>query len=244
MSHDLSTLAGAYALDALSAPEREAFEAHLTSCPDCTEEVRGMQQTAAELSRTTETVPPPQLRNDVLQAISQVRPLPPVVDNVIALRRARLSRSVWQGLAAACLVLALAAFGWGVSQRHDARRSVASPTVSAINSLVNQPNADLVVANTALNHGSGTVIWAKQEHKVVLIGQDLAALPAGKTYQLWMLPATGRPVSAGVFTPDREGNVAYQVDGDLTGFARMGISVEPAGGSTEPTVATVQMLNI
>ncbi|HEX2903199.1 MAG TPA: anti-sigma factor [Jatrophihabitans sp.] len=245
MSHDLNLLAGAYALDALSPEEREQFQAHLAECPECTDEVRGMQRTAAELSQITAVEPPPQLREDVLRGISQVRPLPPVVDNVIALRRAKLSRSVWQGLAAACLVLAVAAGGWGYTQHRNASRaSSANPVAAAVSSLANQPNADLVVSSTALSHGSGTVIWAKQEHKVVLIGRDMPALPAGKTYQLWMLPETGKAVSAGVFQPDAAGNVAYQTDGDLSGYVKMGVSVEPAGGSAQPTPSTVQLLNI
>lgn len=245
MTHELNVLAGAYALDALTSDEQELFEAHLAECAECADEVRGMQQTAAELSHITAVTPPPQLRSDILLGISQVRPLPPVVDNVIALRRARLSRSVWQGLAAACLVLAIAAGGWGYSQHRDASRRTAAvaqgPTTS---SGAIKPNSDLVSTTTTFRHGSATVIWAKQEHKVVLIGRELPAVPADKTYQLWMLPATGKAVSGGVFRPDADGNVAYQTSGDLTGFVKMGVSVEPAGGSAQPTPATVQLLNI
>ena len=244
MTHELNMLAGAYALDALEPGERELFEEHLAECPECTDEVRGMQRTAAELSHTSEIAPPPQLRADLLKAVSQVRPLPPVVDNVIALRRARLGRSVWQGLAAACLVLAIAAGGWGYSQHRDATRTTASttPAASIVNSMLAQP--DVKATTTAFAHGSGTVIYAEKEHKVVLIGRDMPAAPAGKTYQLWMLPATGKAVSAGTFQLDPAGNVAYQTDGDLDGFVKMGVSVEPAGGSAQPTPATVQLLSI
>ena len=164
-----------------------------------------MQRTAAELSQAVAVAPPPQLRADLLRAVSQVRPLPPVVDNVIALRRARLSRSVWQGLAAACLVLAIAAGGWGYSQHRDASRTTASPATPAasiVNSMLAQP--DVKATTTAFAHGSGTVIYAKDEHKVVLIGRDMPAVPAGKTYQLWMLPATGKAVSAGTFKLDAQ----------------------------------------
>ena len=243
MTNDLHTLAGAYALDALSPEEREVFEAHLAQCSECTEEVLGMQRTAAELSYTTAVTPPPQLRADILQQVSQVRPLPPLVDTVVELRRAKLSRSVWQGLAAACLVLAIAAGGWGYAQHRDARRNTAAaPQIQVLNSMLAQP--DVKAVTTSFAHGSGTVIYAKDEHKVVLIGRDLPRLPAGKTYQLWMLPATGKAVSAGVFQIDSAGNVAYQTNGDLTGFVKMGVSVEPAGGSAQPTPSTVQLLNI
>jgi hypothetical protein len=38
--------------------------------------------------------------------------------------------------------------------------------------------------------------------------------------------------------------VTYQTSGDLHGFVKMGVSVEPAGGSAQPTASTVQLLNI
>jgi anti-sigma-K factor RskA len=241
MTDELNVLAGAYVLDALDAGERRVFEDHLQTCEECTEEVRGMRATAAELSRTVEVTPPPQLRAQVLAAVSQVRPLPPVVDNVVALRRLRASRSTWQVLAAACALIAVIGTGWGFSQ-HQAANRAATAQARMVASLIAEP--DVSATTTSLSQGSGTVIYAKDEHKVVLIGRDMPALPAGKTYQLWMLPATGKAVSGGTFTTDSSGNVAYQTDGDLSAFNRMGISVEPAGGSAQPTPSTVQLLNI
>jgi anti-sigma-K factor RskA len=182
MSHDLNLLAGAYALDALEPAEREQFEAHLAECPECAEEVRGMQQTAAELSHTTSVAPPPQLRSDVLAAVKQVRPLPPLVDsNVVALRRARTSRSVWQGLAAACAVIAIGASAWGFSQHGRVEHSASSAQASMVTSLLAQP--DVTATTTSLRQGMGTVIYAKDQHQLVLVGKDLASLPPGKTYQ-------------------------------------------------------------
>lgn len=243
MTHDLNLLAGAYALDALEADEREQFEQHLADCPECAEEVRGMQQTAAELSHTSVVTPPPQLRVDVLKAVSQVRPLPPVVDhNVVALRRARTSRSLWQGLAAACAVIAIGAGAWGFSQHGKVDRSSTAAEASMVSSLLAEP--DTSAHTTSFRQGSGTVIYAKDEHKVVLIGRDLPALPAGKTYQLWMVPQTGKAVSGGLFQVDQAGDVTYSTSGDLDGFVQMGVSVEPAGGSAQPTPSTVQLLHI
>ena len=43
-------LTGGYALDALSGPEREAFERHLPGCASCQAEVRGLHETAARLA--------------------------------------------------------------------------------------------------------------------------------------------------------------------------------------------------
>jgi anti-sigma-K factor RskA len=240
MSDELNVLAGAYALDALDDDERAVFEEHLQTCERCTDEVAGMRLTAAELSRTTETAPPPQLRGEVLAAISRVRPLPPVADNVIALHRARAARSVWQLVAAACALVAIAVSGWGYAQHRSAdRASIAQASVQA---LLHAP--DLRVSTTALSQGSGTVMYSTSEHRVMLIGHGMPALASGKTYQLWMLPSNGKAVSAATFRTDSAGDVELPVRGDLTGFARMAISVEPAGGSAQPTLSTVQLLNL
>jgi anti-sigma-K factor RskA len=240
MSDELNVLAGAYALDALDDDERALFEEHLQSCERCADEVTGMRLTAAELSRTTEVAPPPQLRADVLAAISQVRPLPPVVDNVVALHRARAARSVWQLVAAACALVAIAVSGWGYSQHRSAARI--SSAQSTVQALLHAP--DLRVSTTALQQGTGTLMYSTREHRVMLIGQGMPALTSGKTYQLWMLPPDGKAISAATFRTDPTGGVELPVTGDLTGIAQMAISVEPTGGSAQPTLSTVQLLKL
>jgi anti-sigma-K factor RskA len=240
MSDELNVLAGAYALDALDDDERAVFEEHLQTCEGCTDEVAGLRLTAAELSRTTETAPPPQLRADVLAAISQVRPLPPVVDNVIVLHRARAARSVWQLVAAACALVAIAVSGWGYAQHRNADRAASAQ--STVQQLLQA--SDLRATTTALAQGSGTVLYSAQEHRVVLIGHGMPTLASGKTYQLWMLSADGKAVSGGTFKTDSAGDAQVPVTGDLTGVAKMAISVEPAGGSPQPTQGTVQLLNL
>jgi len=246
VTDELNVLAGAYALDALDDAERARFEEHLAGCERCAEEVRGLRQATAELSRVSEAEPPAQLRAGVLAGIAQVRPLPPVVDsaladNVVALRRARVARSTWQLVAAACALVAIVVAGWGYSQHRDAARA-RSAQQSVVASLLAQPGVRAVT--TSLSQGSGTVVYSPGEHRIVLLGRDLPALPADKTYQLWMLPDTGPAISGGTFRTDGAGNVDYQVHGDLTGVSRMGISVEPAGGSAQPTPSTVQLIGI
>jgi anti-sigma-K factor RskA len=62
--------------------------------------------------------------------------------------------------------------------------------------------------------------------------QDLLAAPAGHDYQLWVLdPNALGPISAGLITGARSFD-AQQITTDNPGFA---ISLEPAGGSPEPT---------
>ncbi|HEU5268656.1 MAG TPA: anti-sigma factor, partial [Jatrophihabitans sp.] len=87
--------------------------------------------------------------------------------------------------------------------------------------------------------GQATLIYSKAEHRVLLIGQHLPAPPAGETYQVWMLAPDGSATSGGLFRPDRNGTALVQASGDLRHTARMGISVERAGGASRPTPGAI-----
>ncbi|MFD7513162.1 zf-HC2 domain-containing protein, partial [Streptomyces sp. NPDC059853] len=74
---DVHTLSGAYALDALPAPEREEFERHLERCEPCAREVRELAATAARLAGAVALTPPPGMRDRVMRRIATVRQDPP-----------------------------------------------------------------------------------------------------------------------------------------------------------------------
>lgn len=244
MTDELTGLVGAYALDALDDNEREEFERHLRTCVECAEEVRGLRNTAAELSHLSEVSPPPQLRAAVLGAIAQSRPLPPLIDtradNVLPLRRDR-TKTLWQGLAAACALIAIGVSGWGYNEHREAERA-STARASAVQQLLNAP--DVKAATTTMKQGQGILIYSKSERKLVLVGRGMPTLPSDQTYQLWMMGASGEPVSGGLFRTDQAGNVEVSASGDLDGVGRMAVSVEPAGGSKQPTPETVQLLNL
>jgi anti-sigma-K factor RskA len=234
-SHEPSALTGAYVLDALDPAERELFEAHLAGCADCAAEVAGLRAAAAELSHVTATAPPPALRTDLLAAIERVRPLPPPGGAVPLPVPRRRQSWAWQAVAAACVVIAAAAVVWGFQQRRSA--DLHTTRAAAITALLANP--DTRIATGRLGAGHASLVYSKDGHTVLLIGTDVAAPPGDKTYQLWMISAAGAPTSAGIFTPDRHGNVLVQARGNLTGVARMGVSVEPAGGSRVPTPGAI-----
>ena len=89
MSIDLHTLAGAYAIDALSAEEAREFVKHLEECEACRDEVRELQSAAATLGASEAATPPPALRARVLAAADQLPQMPP---KVVPIDRARSRR--------------------------------------------------------------------------------------------------------------------------------------------------------
>ena len=64
---------------------------------------------------------------------------------------------------------------------------------------------------------------------------NLPALPAGKTYQLWVI--TDKPVNAGVFSLDRgrKGRVMLHDIPDVGKIKQFAVSLEPDGGRPLPT---------
>ena len=247
MTDELNALAGAYALDALDDDERVAFEQHLRGCAECAQEVRGLRDAAAELSHLTQAGPPPQLRAAILSAAAESRPLPPLVDNARGadarenVRFLRRRQALWQTVAAACALIAIVVSAWGYSEHREAQRAV-NARVAVLQSLLNAP--DVRAATTPMKQGQGTLIYSRSERRLVLIGRGMPTLPEDQTYQLWLMTETGAPVSGGVFRPDQAGNVEVPASGNLDGVDQMGVSVEPAGGSAQPTLSTVQVLKL
>ena len=85
---------------------------------------------------------------------------------------------------------------------------------------------------------SGRGTYLASSGTLVFTGSDLGPLPAGKVYELWLLPADGSaPVAAGTFKPDASGN-ATLISSHASRVAAKGfaITAEAEGGSLTPTM--------
>ncbi|PRZ44064.1 anti-sigma-K factor RskA [Antricoccus suffuscus] len=239
---DLHDFTGAYVVDALDEDERASFEAHLENCPDCVAEVRSLRDALGELSDSTAVAPPPELRASVLGAITHeaqpqsVTQEPSLPDNVTPLRARPSRRWLWPATAAACAVIAIGGTGWGFAQHRDATKN--ADRISAITTVLGGSDT-VTVSGPIGSSGNASIVYSKAEQKLLLIGNDIPAPPDHKTYQLWMISPQGAATSAGTFAPDSGGHVLLQASGDVAGTAQMGISVEPAGGSAQPTKGAI-----
>ncbi len=85
----------------------------------------------------------------------------------------------------------------------------------------------------------GHALYSSRQGKLVFTASNLAPVPDGKTYELWILPRNGgAPVPAGTFTPGPDGNAAVVYPQIPTGVeaAGFGVTLENAGGSKTPTL--------
>jgi anti-sigma factor RsiW len=229
---EIHALSGAYAVNALDDIERAQFERHLAECAECRAEVASLRSTAAMLAETTATAPPEALRDRVLADIATVRPLPPAVRTGAAPpRRFRLAP-----LAAAAALIAAVGTGVIVTQPW-ADDTSQTPQVSAVDRVLQAEDAERYTKS--INGSEATLVRSRSLNKAVLVTQDMAPPPDGKVYELWLDHEGVGMVPAGLMAKGGEQRVL--LEGDPATALGAGITVEPAGGSEEPTLPPVTL---
>ncbi|KQX62790.1 anti-sigma factor domain-containing protein [Angustibacter sp. Root456] len=232
-THDLHTLTGAYALDALDDPERREFEAHLAECESCTEEVRGLRATGAMLGVAAASGVPASFRDSVMEQVRATRQLPPVSDAgtvTSLLRRSRVASRTFLAVAAALVVVAGSLGAVAVQQHREAVR--VEQAASQMAAVLAAPDARQIDGG-----GVARVIVAPSEGKAVFVGQKLPATDAQHVLQLWVIDGGAR--SVGLI----HGSQALLATG-VTPGAKLGVTVEPAGGSKQPTTAPIMTMDL
>lgn len=240
MAPDLHTLTGVYVLDALDTEqERHEFEVHLAGCPQCREEVRTLRETAALLGVAAAVTPPAGMRRRVLATVAAAPQQPP---EIVTLRprqnrpRSR-NRSFLATAASVVLLAGIAVGGAGVVQLREAShdRQVAEQdreVAQRVLAIAADPSAKRA-SGTVTGGGTLTVVTAGD--RAAVLTSNLKALPDDRIYQLWVV-RPGGAVSAGLGPGGRAGAGDWSrlVAGGRAGDS-VAISVEPAGGSAQPT---------
>jgi anti-sigma-K factor RskA len=235
MSTDIHTLAGAYALDALTDIERAAFARHVASCESCAQELAELSATVARLTDATAATPPARLKASVLAEVGRTRQVAPGRPEAPRARRG------WRGLvAAAAAVVVLAAGGVGYLVGHQGTQA-ARTDAARIEAVLEAPDAR-VTTQKLTGGGQVTVIVSPSRDQGVAVLAGMPALDGGQVYQLWLMRDGTNPVSTGVMDPGQDSGTAFiPAIGDANQF---GVSQERAGGSKTPTqVVTTVPLN-
>ena len=227
-----------YALGALEPAEQSEIEEHLrTGCPACSSGIRSAAAFGSILATMPEQVQPPsRLRRRVLASvgIGQSRRIwSPVL---AALSVALMMALVWLGREKRDRDLAL------VEARDEIRRSAAdlAGARSALQFL-DAPETRQVVFGQGKPQPPRGSVFVNPERGVLLIASNLPQAPAGKTYELWLIPRKGAPQPAGLFQSDPQGSAMHLRPGpvDVAATGAVAVTLEPAGGSNAPTATPV-----
>jgi anti-sigma factor RsiW len=234
MRDDLHVLTGSYVLDAISEAEREEFERHLQNCPTCDAEVRGLRETAARLALACAVTPPARMEQQVLAATYQTRQLPPLpADRPRRERRVlRFPRRVAVLAAAASVAAAIAL---GITQL-SAQHQLDHARDTAIARVVTAPDARVEAARTSAG-GNVTVVTSAALREAVVSSSGLASLPPSRVYQVWVMSPSGAR-SAGLM------HGSSLLASSVRPGDRIGITIEPAGGTSKPTTTPIAVLPV
>lgn len=236
-TNDVHALSGAYAVDALDDLERAAFERHLAECPECRAEVASLREAAGTLAETTALEPPAALRDRVLAGIATTRPLPPEVPAPVSLDSRRPRRRFNLLVAAAAAVLAV---GGGAVLWQQPWQESSSQQQSAVEAVLSAADA----RRSSLDFDGGakaTLVHSDSVGRAVLVTEKMPPPPPGKVYQVWLDQPGKGMVSAGLM-PVREDQQVL-LSGDAATATGAGITVEPEGGSPEPTSKPIALFD-
>jgi anti-sigma-K factor RskA len=247
MDPEVHSLTGAYVCHALEPAEREAFERHLAQCPTCVQEVAELQETAALLASAAAETPPARLKAAVDARIAVTRQIPPIIggaEDGDAARRAAPARprrrwftALGWGLAAGMAVV-VAVLGVRLNDQQN-QIDQANHRSTAITTLLSAPDAHANSVNVTTG-GNGRVLVSRSRDKAAITVSGLAKLPPGKAYQLWMMGPSGAR-SGGVLPNGSEAYDSVLAHG-LGDAQTIGLTVEPTGGSAQPTTTPVMVL--
>lgn len=237
MNADVHALTGAYVLDAVSADERMVFERHLGDCDACRQEVSELRETAARLGTAVSTTPPPRLKSSVMAQIRATRQLPPEAP-VVPLRKPGSAWALRLSAAAAAVLLVVSGV-LGVLLVQARSGQPVDAQAAAIAELVRAGDAQVVNQGDA-STGRMTALMSKSADRMLLLTDDLEAAPSGHDYQAWTIGEQVR--SAGLIQPE-SGKAALDVTG-IEAADAVGITIEPEGGSDQPTTQPIMQFKV
>lgn len=250
MIDDVHLMTGAYVLDSLTQGERAEFEQHLGTCERCGTEVRELGVTLAEVATAEAAIPPGSLRDRVLAQVTITPQLPPVSgggSDITASRAVRASspssirhdqppRRAWRMGALLAGAAAVAAIAFGIGS-WSAQRTQQTPVVAPADEvarIVAAPDARMSTFRSAQGADS-KVIVAPSMGAAVIMAKDVPMPPEGMIYQAWVMDRAGAKHGMETFVPTADGAVESMIHGDFADATRLEVTVEPMGGSDEPS---------
>ncbi len=221
-----------YAMGVADDPERGEIREHLErGCEVCMAEMRQAKQIVSMMGASAPPqTPSSKLRKRILASVGY--------------EQRSYGLAPWFGaLAALCFVAAIYFAGRERSYVEEmvilrsqmGQQAIELTRLTEIMTIMNGVNTREVTFGT----GAKGKVFVNPQSGVVLMATNLPSAPAGKTYEMWVIPkgAGAKPSPAGLFQPQPDGTVTHVLNGpvDLTTLAAVAVTVEDSGGAPQPT---------
>ncbi|ATD68997.1 MULTISPECIES: anti-sigma factor [Gordonia] len=234
-------------------------------------QVRATREAMAAISAATATPPPPSLRDRVLAAAraeagleepsarvpgpsveivekpgveapeSAPPPVPVEPPADLDARRPDRSRRFTYLTAAAVAAIAVGALGWAIGLSNSDEPATTPPVASPAEQVFSA--GDLRSTSAPVATGSATIYLAQSADTAVLVMNSVPPPKPGTVYQMWLV-GPGGTRSAGTMTDADVEPVTTAVLSGINTADALAFTVEPPGGSTQPTSAPVAQLSL
>jgi anti-sigma-K factor RskA len=265
----LAPLYEEYALGVLEGEERAELEAHLArNCPQCAPGVANARWVVSHIALAApDAQPPAELRGKILDAVKVSADISRAENErgVTSIAKTPVKREVfplWAWVAAAVLALIT---GYSIRQMGNQNSQIAELrkqmklAILQTQALQNQLEQGRMVASVMLSPDSMPLkLMPKDKNMpmvhaylhphmgVAITADQMPAMPAAITLQLWFVPKRGAPMSVAIFRPDASGQIALvaPVNMPRNEIAALAVTEEPAGGSPQPTSPIAWMAQV
>jgi anti-sigma-K factor RskA len=240
-----------YALGALEGEEKHAIEMHAAVCSECTRKLAEAQGRIAVLAFAAPRVEPsPAVKQRLMQQVrasaESAAPVRPAHEPEHA---AGFFGRWWAAVLvpATAILVFVTIFLWNETRQLDQQLAALRSTMSQQQQQLQDARevSDLITARDTVTvalaqqpgmpNGTAHVMYNLKMGMLMYQG-EIAPAPAAKSYQLWLVPANGSPISAGVFNPvsGQPNHWMMKIPEGVSPKA-FAVTLEPAGGMPQPT---------
>jgi len=242
-----------YAMGVLEEPEAGELREHLArKCPECQSGVRGARELITLVGATApEQRPRARVRKRVLAAVGGGTDYrwfwAPAWGAVAAaaLIAAFLFQARAQRAGADVARLKEAITGQTAElarlQSESAGRARELARLNTALSILNQPEVKQVVFGGGKPQPPRGRVFIDAQRGVLLVASNLPPAPAGKLWEMWVIPKGGKPVPAGMFQSSEDKTAINVLPGpvDVASTGAVAVTLEVEAGVAQPTSTPV-----
>ena len=219
-----------YAMGIAEDPEREEIRAHLErGCEVCMAEMKRARRVVMALAGSAPLqTPSPKLRKRILASVGH--------------EQRGWGLAPWLGALAAIFLVAAMYFGGREHSYMDEitnlrtqmrQQDIELTRLTEVITIVNSRDTREV----SFGAGPKGKVFVSPTAGVVLMATNLPPAPAGKAYEMWIIPKGANPKPAGMFQSQPDGSATHVQAGpvDVASLAAVAVTLEDAAGASQPT---------